>query len=261
MELESVLASVKIVGNKAVLYVEKLKSLKDWDSFLMKESGLPGPRGNLELAQAFADIATESRIQKYISMKPDQAPENTPEVFLTFCGVVGLGTLVNNGKINYLKQLRCFASDHRWRIREAVAIALQRIGDKDVTFLLKEMKDWSKGNLFEKRAAIAALCEPRLLDSDEVTSTVLDILEDVTSSIASSTESKSEASEVLKKGLAYCWSVAIAAYPEKGKKVFEKWVGSKNKEIVWIMKENLKKNRLLKTDKEWVLKQMVKMGL
>jgi len=33
-------------------YREKLRTLEDWDAYLMKESGLPGPRGNLELAQA-----------------------------------------------------------------------------------------------------------------------------------------------------------------------------------------------------------------
>ncbi|HUK84793.1 MAG TPA: hypothetical protein VLU95_02915 [Candidatus Acidoferrum sp.] len=44
------------MGKKVISYTEKLKSLKDWDSFLMKESGLPGPRGNLELAQAFAEL-------------------------------------------------------------------------------------------------------------------------------------------------------------------------------------------------------------
>ncbi len=151
------------MGSKVNSYVEKLNNLKDWDSYLLKESGLPGPRGNLELAQAFADVAGEALIKKYISMKPSDAPENSPQLFLTFCGVVGLGTLVNKGKLDYLKQLRQFASDHRWRIREAVAIALQRIGDANIDFLLQEMKGWSKGNLFEKRAAIAALCEPRLL--------------------------------------------------------------------------------------------------
>ena len=249
------------MGNKVVFYVEKLKSLKDLDNFLMKESGLPGPRGNLELAQAFADVAEEIVIQKYISIKPDEAPENTPKVFLTFCGVVGLGTLINKGNLYYLKHLREFASDNRWRIREAVAISLQRIGDSDINFLLKEMNDWSKGNLFEKRAAIASLCEPRLLASDEVSRSVLDILEDVTLSIVNSKENKSEAFEVLKKGLAYCWSVAIAACPEKGKKLFEKWVENKNKETIWIVKENFKKNRLLKMDKEWVSNQLAKLNL
>jgi hypothetical protein len=247
------------MGNKVTFYVEKLKSLKNWDSFLLQESGLPGPRGNIELAQAFADVAEKSLIKSYISINPAEAPENSAKLFLTFCGVVGLGTLVNKGNLDYLKQLRQFASDERWRIREAVAMALQRVGDGDISFLLQEMKEWSKGNLFEKRAAIAALCEPRLLTSDEVSSSVLDILDDVTLSITSSEDTKSKAFEVLKKGLAYCWSVAVAACPKKGKKLFEKWARSKDKNVIWIVKQNLKKKRLLKMDKEWVLSQQQKL--
>jgi hypothetical protein len=252
---------VNYMGNKVTFYIEKLKSLDDWDNYLLKESGLPGPRGNIELAQAFAEIAAERQIKNYVSIDPVEAPENSPEVFLAFCGVVGLGTLVSKGKLDYLKLLRQFASDKRWRIREAVAMALQRIGDVDINLLLQEMKEWSKGNPFEKRAAIAGLCEPRLLTSFEVSSSVLGILDEITSSIVNSKENKSEAFEVLKKGLAYCWSVAIAAYPEKGKQLIEKWMRSKDKNVIWIMKENLKKNRLLKTDKEWVLIQIAKLKL
>ncbi len=47
------------IMEKITDYIEKLRSLKDWDSFLLKESGWPGPRGNLELAQAFADLGDE----------------------------------------------------------------------------------------------------------------------------------------------------------------------------------------------------------
>jgi hypothetical protein len=35
---------------------------------------------------------------------------------------------------------------------------------------------------------------------------------------------------------------------------------SKDKNVVWVMKENLKKNRLLKMDKEWVTKQTKEMN-
>jgi hypothetical protein len=164
---------MNFMGNKVDSYVEKLKSLKDWDSYLLKESGLPGPRGNLELAQAFASLGNEQLIRQYISIDPNEAPTNSPKVFLTFCGVVGLGTLINKGKLDYLKQLRRFASDTRWRIREAVAMALQRVGDAGIDFLLREMTEWSKGNLLEKRAAIAGLCEPRLLASNKITGLVL----------------------------------------------------------------------------------------
>ena len=248
------------LGTKIALYVEKLKSLEDWDSFLMQESGLPGPRGNLELAQAFAEIANEQTIKRYIALKPDQAPNNAPEGFLAFCGVIGLGTLISKGKHNYLKQLRQFASDSRWRIRESVAMALQIVGDSDIDFLLCEMKEWSRGNLFEKRATIAALCEPRLLTSEKVADIVLDILNEVTSSIIDLKNIENEGFDVLKKGLAYCWSVAVVAYPEKGKKLIEKWARSKDKTIRLIIRENLKKNRLLKMDKEWVSNQTARLN-
>ena len=165
------------MGGKVAFYVEKLKSQKDWDGYLMKESGLPGPRGNLELAQAFAEFGDEEKIKNYLSIKLEDAPTNSARVFLTFCGVVGLGTLINKGKRKYLPQLRGFASDPRWRIREAVAMALQRVGDVDIDFLLQEMKKWSKGNLLEKRAAAAALCEPRLLTSEKIAGAVLGLVD------------------------------------------------------------------------------------
>ena len=244
------------MGGKVAFYVAKLKSQKDWDGYLMKESGLPGPRGNLELAQAFAEFGDEEKIKNYLSIKLEDAPTNSARVFLTFCGVVGLGTLINKGKRKYLPQLRGFASDPRWRIREAVAMALQRVGDVDIDFLLREMKEWSKGNLLEKRAAAAALCEPRLLTSERIAGAVLDILDDMTSSIVGFRDTKDEAFEVLKKGLAYCWSVAVAACPEKGEKLMGKWVGSHDKTVAWIMKENLKKNRLVRMNKEWVSSQL-----
>jgi len=246
--------------SKIAFYVEKLKTQKDWDSYLLAESGLPGPRGNIELAQAFAEFGDEEKIKNYLSIKLEDAPGNSARVFLTFCGVVGLGTLINNGEKEFLPRLRGFASDPRWRIREAVAMALQRVGDVNINFLLQEMKEWSNGNFLEKRAAAAALCEPRLLTSKKVAETVLEILDDITSSIVGFRETKDEAFNVLKKGLAYCWSVAVAACLEKGKKLMEKWIGSEDKTVAWIMKENLKKNRLARMDKDWVASQLARLG-
>jgi len=135
-------------------------------------------------------------------------------------------------------------------------MALQRVGDINIEFLLQEMEEWSKGNLFEKRAAIAALCEPRLLASDKVVGSVLKILDQVTTSFSDLQDRSSEEFEVLKKGLAYCWSIAVAAYPERGKELIEKWVKAKDKDVSWIMKQNLKKNRLSKMDSDWVSDQL-----
>ncbi|MGE5579222.1 MAG: hypothetical protein ACM3WU_04170 [Bacillota bacterium] len=37
-----------------------------WDSYLMKESNLPGPRANPELASAAADLALEGQAKRWL---------------------------------------------------------------------------------------------------------------------------------------------------------------------------------------------------
>ena len=52
-------------------YGMMLKSLDDWDEYLLHESGLPGPRGNLELAQAVADLGSHELFRRYIGYTAD----------------------------------------------------------------------------------------------------------------------------------------------------------------------------------------------
>ena len=82
---------------KADDYRTKLRTLVDWDSYLLKESGLPGPRGNIELAQAVADEGDRQLFQRYITYTAAEAPVNSPYEFLAFCGIVGLGQLLAEG--------------------------------------------------------------------------------------------------------------------------------------------------------------------
>jgi len=76
---------------KADEYRNKLSTLENWDVFLLRESGLPGPRGNLELAQVVADLGNQELFERYLGYDADQAPTNSPYEFLAFCGIVGLG--------------------------------------------------------------------------------------------------------------------------------------------------------------------------
>ncbi|HLO16940.1 MAG TPA: hypothetical protein VK206_19045 [Anaerolineales bacterium] len=229
-------------------YRQTLKKLDDWIPFLLKESGLPGPRGNLELAYALAEEGNKKQFKQLLSF---QAKENTPEVFLVFCGVVGLGKLAAN-EPSLFDKLREYASDPRWRIREAVATGLQLAGDQAMDLLLQEMQKLSKGNWYEKRAAAAALAEPRLLKNPKDAKQVLLILDQITASMENSDRAKDESFKVLRQGMAYCWSVAVAGLPEAGKPLMEKWLSSQDKDVLWMMKENLKKNRLVKMDPNWV---------
>lgn len=232
-------------------YRRRLRQLRDWDTFLLKHSGLPGPRGNLELAQAVADEGHPRLFQQYRS---------SPHEFLAFCGVLGLGRLLAEGKMDLLSTLRPFASDPRWRVREAVAMALQRLGEVDMPLLLREMQTWSRGTHLEQRAAAAALCEPRLLRRPEHAKATLQILDTITASIARAADRRSEDLLTLRKGLAYCWSVAAAALPMEGKRRMEKWFANPNLDIRWIMRENLKKDRLARADSRWVQQWQAKLA-
>jgi hypothetical protein len=235
-------------------YRAQLLKLEDWDAYLLQHSGLPGPRGNIELAQVVADLGSPTLFQCYLSYNADRAPTNSPYEFLAFCGVVGLGRLLAEGHTDMLPILRVFASDRRWRTREGVAMALQRLGDVNMDLLVQEMKRWGQGTLLEQRAAAAAVCEPRLLKQARHARAVLELLDQITTGLHSVEDRKSEDFIALRKGLGYCWSVAAAALPSEGKRLLEKWMLDPDKDIRWIMKENLAKNRLVRTDPEWVEK-------
>ena len=130
-------------------YREQLRTLESWDDFLLENSGLPGPRGNIELAQAVADEGSDKDFARFRTYGSNVAPTNSKYEFLAFCGVLGLGRLLAEGNLQFLSTLREFASDPRWRTREAVAMALQRLGEVNMPALITEMKLWSKGNRLE----------------------------------------------------------------------------------------------------------------
>ena len=233
-------------------YRKQLSLIERWDDFLLKESGLPGPRGNIELAHVVADLGSLVLFERYLRYDAVVAPPNSPYEFLAFCGVVGLGRLAAQGNHGLLERLRGYASDFRWRMREGVAMALQRIGEVDMDFLIQEMEKWSTGSFLEQRAVAAALCEPKLLKHPHHAVAVIQLLDQITASLKTRDNRKSVEFLVLKKGLGYCWSVAVAALPVVGKKAMEGWLVDPDKDVRWIMKENLNKARLVRADGEWV---------
>jgi len=130
-------------------------------------------------------------------------------------------------------------------------MALQSYGEVDVGALLREMLGWINGSYLERRAAGAALCEPRLLREKNTANQVVRILDDVTRSIEASPDRGSADFRVLRQGLGYCWSVAVSAAPKDGVRIMERWFTSSDPDVRWIMRENLKKKRLERLDPEW----------
>jgi HEAT repeat protein len=233
-------------------YRQALRRLDEWEPFLLEQSGLPGPRGNLELAAAVAEEADAATLRHWAALGPVEAPFGSAEEFLPVCGVVGLGRLLAAGDSSMLPLLRRLAADPRWRIREAVAIALQRFGDADLDGLHEEMRRWARGTPLERRAAVAALCEPRLLTDPRHAQDVLVLLDRVTAEVPELGNRRSDEFRTLRKTLGYAWSVAVVAFPEEGRPLFERLLESDDPDVRWIVRENLRKKRLERMDRAWV---------
>jgi hypothetical protein len=236
-------------------YVKELEQItdkKELREYLLTHSNLPGPRGNLELAAAAAQAVDAPQLIEWTELTADKAPVNTAEEFLTFCGVLGQGRLYNEGDARALDRIFWASRDSRWRTREAAAMALQTIGKKDLYKLTKILTRFYNGKPYEQRCAVAAICEPSLLTAKLVEHYPIQMLEIVTRAFADYTDRKDEGFIALKKGLAYGWSVAAAANLEYAKPFMERWLQSEDKDVRWVMQENLKKNRLIRLDEEWV---------
>jgi hypothetical protein len=248
-----------MAGPRETEYRQQLSDLQDWEPFLMQESGLPGPRGNLELAWAAAALGTGAQFDAWIAADL-HGDGNNPQDYLVFCGLVGLGELLYQGDRSGLATLRRYANDPRWRVREGVAMALQRWGDRSLDELLTEMRIWAAGSLFEQRAVVAALCEPRLLRDPAAAAATLALLDQITAGLVGAADRRDPGFQALRKGLGYGWSVAAVADLQRGKALMSKWIAYPDADVRWVMRENLRKNRLVKMDPEWVTQKRAEMG-
>lgn len=223
------------MGARAEAYRAELRVLQDWEPYLKKHSGLPGARANLELVEAVGDEADADRLWRMSSSSDE---------FVALCGTAGLGKVALMEPATVMTWLNELASDPRWRVREGVAMALQRIGRESMPHLLGEMRAWMGDGPYVQRAAVAGLCEPALLKEREHAVEVLTILDGITTSFAATHDRKQDGFRVLRQALGYCWSVAAAAAPQNAGPYFEKWMQSKDKDVQRVMKSNLGKARM-----------------
>lgn len=217
---------------------------------LLQNSGLPGPRSNLSLMVSFSKTATEAEVDECLSYYHDQL-HNSPEEFVALCGIVAYCVSHRDHIKETLAEVRKYASDQSWRIRESVAIGIQEIAEGRMNEILDNLQTWLSGNDLEKRAVVAALCEPKLLKEKSIILRILEILNQFTLEFDPINSKLTDSQNSLRKTLGYGWSVVIVSLPDAGKAVFEKIARNKSKYIRWIVKENLKKNRLRVMDKNW----------
>lgn len=239
--------------SKRADYVTKLDGVDDIPSFLREHSGLPGPRGDLELVQAAADIGGESDFREWIALgSPGEAASAcATDEFLVVCGVVGLGRLVAEDRADLVPELRHHAADPRWRVREGVAMALQRVGEADPQRLFGIVSGWTDDRPYVLRAVIAAVAEPRLLKTPDAAAEAVGMVDRVMTRYVASSDRRSEESRTLRQALGYCWSVVTVSDPARGRTRLERWAASPDPDARWIVRANLKKARLVRLDPAW----------
>ncbi|MFQ5892121.1 MAG: hypothetical protein ACE5HW_04945 [Candidatus Methanofastidiosia archaeon] len=242
--------------------------------YLVSNSNLPGRRANLELAEAFAEVIEDyfaknserlwSLCLKLIEVSSDEAPVNNPKEFLPFCGAWAIGAMGSVSSTFFQNALSCLkelANDPRWRIRESVAMGIQKSIEKQSQKTLKELQDWiGKGNWLTMRAVAAGVADPVLLRNKQTTRWALELHKKIFDQILTAEEHKSEEFKTLKKGLGYSLSVVICAIPKEGFEYMHQLIDSQDKDVLWIIKENLKKNRLIKNfpDEVASIKELLK---
>src|SRR5256885_7868992 len=122
------------MASRADTYREELRQLDNWEPYLKRHSGLPGPRANLELVAAVGDEADADRLWR-LSASQDE--------FLALCGTAGPWRIALQGPGTGMKWLPELASHPRRRGREGVAVGLQRFGPGKKPKMLAEMKGWA----------------------------------------------------------------------------------------------------------------------
>jgi len=134
-------------------------------ALLARGSHLPGTRANSSLADAFAEAcrsrggAADRTALALSQLSPDEAPRATALEFLPVCGILALGARAaadERVRARFLVELHARADDLRFRVRDAVIVALARIGASSGDALLGQVASWMDG-YFQAAAVLRAL--------------------------------------------------------------------------------------------------------
>jgi hypothetical protein len=216
-----------------------------WPTYLSEHSGLPGPRANTELAIAVAELMDETSAHRLI---------DTGDEYLTMCAAVTLAARAAEVVSNVT--LRALAGDARWRVREGVVLGLQMRADTAPDEVLQIATDWAAdADPLIQRAAVAAVCEPRLLRTPDRAAAAVAVCRTTTSALAQlpAARRREPGVRTLRQALGYCWSVAVAADPGPGLAAFRALTAGSDHDaddhdgdpdVAWIVAENLRKKRL-----------------
>ena len=113
--------------------------------------------------------------------------------------------------------------------------------------VLDDLEDWLKNEdeWLVMRAIAAGLADAGV-NNEIFTHQALEYHMKIFNNILKSEDRTSENFKSLKKGLGFTLSVIVHANPKKGFNLMNKLIETGDKDVLWIIKNNLSKNRLIK---------------
>jgi len=100
--------------------------------------------------------------------------------------------------------------------------------------------------MLEMRATAAAVADPPLLQDEGIALRGLALQQSILDQVMRTPVEarKSEPFKILRKGLGFTISVVVCAVPEAGFSLLQSMVDVDDRDVVWILRQNLKKKRL-----------------
>lgn len=228
--------------------------------YLREQSHLPGPRANLALGYDLAHLlalrvrhdpqAVSILLTYLLDTEREVVQSNTPAEFTILCGLIALGACAAvwpDWRAWALALLEERALSPCWRLREGVVMAYQQLLPVASAETLERLTHLAaEGSLLQQRAAVAALAEPTLLQDQRFVAAALRIQRQVLERLhqLTSAERRQLAFRSLRQTLGYSLSVVTAAAPDEGFALMQTCASWNDKDIAWILRENLKKKRL-----------------
>ena len=224
-------------------------------------SGLPGPRANMVLANAFAsDLAARKKkgannlAFTMAVLSPDEAPGATELEFLPTCGVLAVGAcaaLDESVRKKAIALLHDSAEDPRYRVREVVPQALARIGAKAGDDLVAGLASWMDG-YFQAAAVILALEIPEMLAATKDGEAVLARLQEALDLAhnAPRAAARYPGHKALMEALGKAPAGIALKYGVATLDLLCRWAQNQRPEVRAIVEQNLKDKRLVRLDKE-----------
>jgi len=228
---------------------------------LQSGSGLRGPRPNLRLVREFAaaagsvagqpdpPVATlEALLDGWAAIGEDEAPGDQPAVILPCAAAAAYGEIAivrPEWWADEMAKLRRAAPDPRWRVREAVATALQQVLDADWDRTAEALVEWAGGGEPpHARAAVTAVAEPRLLIDPSRHQAATQIQRRAVARLAATPAADRRAAPVraLRQALGFTISVVTAASGDFA--LLDQLVRARDPDLAWVARENLEKARL-----------------